>query len=259
MSHFPEKGLWQQCPHCQRHVHQLEWEPLQICPYCGYYLRLTAKQRIKQLTSADHFTSLPELNEKPAPFAFPGYQQKLAQAREKTGLSEALVAGKAQLNGNPFVLGVMDSHFMMGTLNVAVGARLRQAIETAKQLKLPLVLVIASGGARMQEGILSLLQMNTVLAAYDALNAAGLFTLNILTDPTMGGVSASFAFAADIVLAEAGATIGFAGKRVIEATSHETLPADFQTADSLYQQGQLDAVVQRPDLAAVVSQLLRLH
>lgn len=259
MSHFPKKGLWQQCPRCHRHVHRLEWGQLRICPYCGYYLRLTAKQRIQQLTTGNDFIRLPKLAEHTVPFTFPGYQQKLAQAREKTGLKEAFVAGQAQLAGATFILGVMDSHFMMGTLNTVVGARLRQAIEIARQRKLPLILVIASGGARMQEGILSLLQMNTVLAAYDALNAAGLFTLNILTDPTMGGVSASFAFAADIVLAEAGATIGFAGKRVIEATSHEVLPTDFQTADSLYQQGQLDAVVQRSNLTAVVSQLLRLH
>ncbi|MFD1318318.1 acetyl-CoA carboxylase carboxyltransferase subunit beta [Loigolactobacillus zhaoyuanensis] len=256
MSHLPVTGIWRQCPHCQRNVHQLEWGKLQICPHCGYYLRLTASQRIQQLSES--FQSLPEITAAP-PFAFPGYQAKLAQAQQQTGATEAFNAGVATLNGQSFMLGVMDSHFMMGTLNTIVGARLRQAISAAQTQRLPLVLVIASGGARMQEGILSLLQMNTVLAAFDDLNAAGNFTLNILTDPTMGGVSASFAFAADTVIAEAGATIGFAGKRVIQGTSREPLPPDFQSAASLYQQGQLDAVVKRTDLAAVVVQLLRLH
>lgn len=256
MSHLPVAGTWRQCPQCQRHVHQLEWGQLQICPHCGYYLRLTAAQRIQQLTET--FQPLPEINAA-TPFAFPGYQEKLAKAQQKTGTTEAFTAGIATLNQQHFLLGVMDSHFMMGTLNTIVGARLRQAITAAQTQRLPLVLVIASGGARMQEGILSLLQMNTVLAAYDALNAAGNFTLNILTDPTMGGVSASFAFAADTVIAETGATIGFAGKRVIEETSREPLPPDFQSAASLYAHGQLDAVVARPDLAATVTQLLQLH
>ncbi len=256
MSHLPAVGTWRQCPKCQRNVHRLEWGSLQICPHCGYYLRLTATQRLQQL--ATDFQPLPEITAA-APFAFPGYQAKLAQAQQQTGATEALIAGVATLQQQRFMLGVMDSHFMMGTLNTIVGARLRQVIAAAKTQQLPLVLVIASGGARMQEGILSLLQMNTVLAAYDDLNAAGNYTLNILTDPTMGGVSASFAFAADTVIAEAGATIGFAGKRVIQKTSREPLPPAFQSAASLYQQGQLDAVVARTDLAAVVGQLLRLH
>ncbi|MFD0898577.1 acetyl-CoA carboxylase carboxyltransferase subunit beta [Loigolactobacillus binensis] len=256
MSHLPANGIWQQCPKCRRNVHRLEWGNLQICPHCGHYLRLSATRRIQQLS--EKFQPLPELTAAP-PFAFPGYQKKLAQAQQQTGASEAFTAGTATLSDQAFVLGVMDSHFMMGTLNTIVGARLRQAITAAQQQQLPLVLVIASGGARMQEGILSLLQMNTVLAAYDALNAAGNFTLNILTDPTMGGVTASFAFAADAVIAEAGATIGFAGRRVIEETSREPLPPDFQKAASLFEHGQLDAVVARPDLAATLTQLLRLH
>ncbi|ANK59068.1 acetyl-CoA carboxylase carboxyltransferase subunit beta [Loigolactobacillus backii] len=258
MSHLPKTNLWQTCSACKRHVHQGQWGKFNVCPYCGHYQRLNAKQRLTLLTDTKSFTALPPVNIKQQRH-FPGYTVKLQAAQEKTGEVEAFLAGTAMIKQQKVVIGVMDSQFMMGTLNTVVGAGIRQAIRTALNQRLPLILVIASGGARMQEGILSLLQMNTILAELTKLNEAGILTISVLTDPTMGGVTASFALESDFVFAEQGATIGFAGKRVIQQTNSAALPTDFQTAERLYRQGFLDAVIKRENLRTYLGCLLMIQ
>ena len=190
---------------------------------------------------------------------FPNYKEKLAMAQAKTGLDEAIVIGRATINGYSVVLGVMDSYFMMGTLNTGLGQRLRYAMQQARANRLPFILFTASGGARMQEGIYALLQMNSLLYEYQKLNAAGILTINVLTDPTMGGTSASIAFKSDYVFGEAGATIGFVGRRVIEQALREPLPSDFQKAHHLLTQGLIDDVINRDKLKDKLTQVLKVH
>ena len=256
MSHYPNPGTWQACPQCGRHVHQRQWGSYQQCPYCHYWQRLTAPQRLQQLVDEGTFQPL-TMPERPLnQLAFPGYTEKLKRAQRQTGLSEAVVCGTAMIEQQPCVLAVMDSHFMMGTLNTAVTRRLLHASEQACTQHLPLIIVTASGGARMQEGIYALVGMNLILAALARLAAAHLPLITVLTDPTMGGVSASFAFKGDLIIAEAGAKIGFAGARVIQQTLPVKLPADFQTADQLLANGMVDAVVERPQLRLSLGQAL---
>ncbi|BBM21102.1 acetyl-CoA carboxyl transferase [Lactobacillus pentosus] len=256
MSHYPSPGTWSACPNCGRHVHQRQWGTDQQCPYCHYWRRLTATQRIQQLTDAETFQPF-EMPERTVDrLAFPDYPAKLQHAEQETGLSEAIICGTAQIAQQSCVLAVMDSHFMMGTLNTAVTRRLLYASEQARARQLPLVIVTASGGARMQEGIYALVGMNLILAELARLAQDQLPLITVLTDPTMGGVSASFAFEGDLVLAEAGAKIGFAGARVIQQTTPADLPADFQTADQLFENGMLDAVVERPHLKAYLGRTL---
>jgi acetyl-CoA carboxylase carboxyl transferase subunit beta len=256
MSHYPKKGVWTTCPACGRHVHTGQWGPWQQCPYCQHWRRLTAVQRIQQLVDPDSFQALATPERPQNQLGFPGYTKKLAQAATTSGLTEAVVTGTATIATWPVMLIVMDSHFMMGTLNTAVTRRMITALDQAQAQRLPVILVTASGGARMQEGLYALVGMNLVLAAVERLATAQLPLITVLTDPTMGGVSASFAFKGDMILAEAGAKIGFAGPRVIQQTMPVTLPTDFQTAASLYQQGAVDAVVARPDLRAKLTTLL---
>ncbi|QGG61599.1 acetyl-CoA carboxylase carboxyltransferase subunit beta [Loigolactobacillus bifermentans] len=258
MGHMPAAGTWQACPQCGEHHHRLEWAPWQICPSCGYYQRLTAQQRLTQLVDQGTFQPLPDLAMTAATTGFPDYAAKLATAQTKTGLAEAIVVGQAAIDQQVCVIGIMDSHFMMGSLNQVVGQKICQLFEVGSQRQLPVVLVTASGGARMQEGLAALTQMSLTLAAKSAFDAQGGFSINVLTDPTMGGVTASFALQADILLAEPAATIGFAGRRVIEQTDQVQLPADFQSAEQLLTRGMLDAVVPRAQLKAQLAQLLRL-
>jgi acetyl-CoA carboxylase carboxyl transferase subunit beta len=258
MGQMPAAGTWQACPQCGQHHHRLEWAPWQICPSCGYYQRLTAQQRLNQLVDEATFQPLPTLDITAATTGFPDYAAKLEKAQTKTGLTEAIVVGQAEIDQQACVIGIMDSHFMMGSLNQVVGQKICQLFEVGGQRQLPVVLVTASGGARMQEGLAALTQMSLTLAAKADFDAQGGFSINVLTDPTMGGVTASFALQADILLAEPAATIGFAGRRVIEQTNQVQLPADFQSAEQLLARGMLDAVVPRPALKAQLSQLLHL-
>jgi len=220
---------------------------------------LSAAVRIQQLVDQDSFHPLPQPERPKNQLAFPDYTAKLTRATTSSGLTEAVVTGTATIATWPVVLIVMDSHFMMGTLNTAVTRRIIAAITVAQQQQRPVVLVTASGGARMQEGLYALVGMNLILAAVERLAATDLPLITVLTDPTMGGVSASFAFKGDVILAEAGAKIGFAGPRVIQQTMPVDLPADFQTAASLYTHGAVDAVIERPALRAKLATILEAY
>lgn len=256
MSHYPASGTWQACPKCGRHVHQRQWGTYQQCPYCHYWQRLTTAQRLEQLVDEGAFQPL-TMTERPVnQLGFPDYTNKLRRAQRQTGLNEAVVCGTALIEQQPCILAVMDSHFMMGTLNTAVTRRLLHASEQARAQRLPLIIVTASGGARMQEGVYALVGMNLILAELARLALTPLPLITVLTDPTMGGVSASFAFKGDLIIAEAGAKIGFAGARVIQQTLPVKSPADFQTADQLFKNGMVDAVVERPQLRSTLGQAL---
>lgn len=234
-------------------------EHLSVCPGCGYHWPLGGYYRLSTILDPGTFR---ELNEKlPAadPLSFPGYPEKLSEAKRKTGLSEALVTATGAILGHRCVVGVLDSRFLMGSMSAAVGEKLTLAVEHAIKTRLPLILFSASGGARMQEGILSLMQMAKTSAALAKLSEKGLLYISVLTDPTTGGVTASFASLGDVILAEPGALIGFAGPRVIEQTIGETLPDGFQRAEFMMEHGFVDAVVPRSQMRDTLGQLLLLH
>jgi acetyl-CoA carboxylase carboxyl transferase subunit beta len=219
---------------------------------------LTADERLTLLLDEGSFQPLPPVRPRNQ-LKIPGYTEKLVQSHETSGLVEAIVTGQGTIQGLKTMIGVMDSHFMMGTLNTAVGAQIRRLYLEAAHLALPVILVIASGGARMQEGLFSLFQMNTILAAKRVFDQQRQVAISVLTDPTMGGVSASFAFENDIVIAEKQAQIGFAGRRVIQATSQEQLPPHFQQASDLLAHGLIDDQVSREGLQDYLATVLRLH
>lgn len=259
MSHMPEKNSWQVCQHCGKHVHDLQWAPDFRCPFCGVLQRLTADQRLKITVDAGSWQKI-DLKFQTTNFLnFPGYSEKLKRAKTTTDDEEAIKIGIANIGGFPVAMGVMDSHFMMGTLNATVGSAIKQIMQIAIEQQLPLIFFVASGGARMQEGIFSLLQMNTILNQWPDLETTKHVVINVLTDPTMGGVSASFGFKADYVLAEDHAQIGFAGKRVIGQTTHEKPAENFQTAEDLLTHGLVDQVVARENMRTKLITLLRLH
>lgn len=248
------------CPGCGKECERrLVVEGMYVCPKCGHHFPISAYNRFK--TVLDH-GSLREINEKLTaadPLHFPGYREKLQNAQKKTGLTEAAVTAVGTIGGHKCVVGVMDSRFMMGSMSSAVGEKIALAIEYAANKKLPLILFCASGGARMQEGILSLMQMAKTSAALARFSEKGLLYISVLTDPTTGGVTASFASLGDIILAEPGALIGFAGPRVIRQTIGETLPEGFQRAEFLEEHGFVDAVVPRTKMRETLIRLLRLH
>jgi acetyl-CoA carboxylase carboxyl transferase alpha subunit/acetyl-CoA carboxylase carboxyl transferase beta subunit len=232
---------------------------LDVCPECGANVRLGAPERLRQLVDESSFTALPDRPVDADPLGFVDvlpYPHRLAAARAGTGLTEAVVCGTATVGGHPVALAVMDFRFLGGSLGCAVGELITLAAERALTDRIPLVLVTASGGARMQEGALSLMQMATVSQAIAGLREAGLLTVSVLTDPTYGGVAASFATNTDVVLAESGARMGFAGPRVIRQVTGQTLPEGFQTADFLLRHGQIDMVVQRHALRGRLVALL---
>ena len=248
------------CPRCYKESPRAEVEThLFVCPHCGYHWPLSAAQRLRMTMDED---GLKELNAHLAsadPLDFPGYQEKLRAARQKTGLAEAVVTATGAIRGVRCVVCVLDSRFMMGSMSAAVGEKITLAIEYAQRKGLPLVIFSASGGARMQEGILSLMQMAKTSAALAGLAQKRLLFISVLTDPTTGGVTASFASLGDVILAEPGALIGFAGPRVIEQTIGQTLPADFQRAEFQMKHGFVDAVVPRDQLRDALYELLMLH
>ena len=248
------------CPKCsQESERKTVAQGLSVCPKCGYHFPIGAYYRLSTILDPGSFR---ELNEKyPAadPLAFPGYRAKLSAAQRKTGLTEAAVTATGTIGGRKCVVGVLDSRFLMGSMSAAVGEKITLAIEYATKNKLPLILFAASGGARMQEGILSLMQMAKTSAALARFYEKGLLYISVLTDPTTGGVTASFASLGDIILAEPGALIGFAGPRVIQQTIGETLPEGFQRAEYQESHGFVDAVVPREKMRDTLSQLLRLH
>ena len=248
------------CPKCLRDVPIAQKEEnLSVCPHCGYHWPISARRRLEILMDAGRYRELDTDLCAADLLHFPGYPEKLARARETTGMNEAVLTATGRIRGHRCVVGVLDGRFMMGSMGAAVGEKLTLAIEHAQHNRLPLILVSASGGARMQEGILSLMQMAKTSAALRRFSEKGLLYIAVLTDPTTGGVTASFASLGDVILAEPGALIGFAGPRVIEQTIGEKLPEDFQRAEFMMEHGFVDAVVARGDLRDALGELLLLH
>lgn len=255
-----EEQAWSRCAGCASLLYRKRLRRnLDVCPECGEHARLSAPERLRQLVDPGSLRSLPDLLPEADPIDFVDvlpYPHRLTAARASTGLAEAVVCGTATIGGHPAALAVMDFRFLGGSLGCAVGELITRAAERALDDRTPLILVTASGGARMQEGALSLMQMATVSQAIAALREAGLLTVSVLTDPTYGGVAASFATNTDLVLAESGARMGFAGPRVIRQVTGRALPEGFQTADFLLRHGQVDMVVQRRSLRGRLVALL---
>ncbi|MEZ7602354.1 acetyl-CoA carboxylase, carboxyltransferase subunit beta [Streptococcus sp. 27098_8_91] len=251
--------LFSQCPGCKYTIYQKDLGSERICPHCGYTFRISAQERLALTIDMGTFLEMFKGIETQDPLNFPDYRKKLTLMREKTGLDEAVVTGTALIKGEKVVLGIMDSNFIMASMGTVVGEKITRLFEFATDEKLPVVLFTASGGARMQEGIMSLMQMAKISAAVKRHSNAGLFYLTILTDPTTGGVTASFAMEGDIILAEPQSLVGFAGRRVIENTVREDLPEDFQKAEFLLEHGFVDAIVKRRELPDMIARLVRLH
>lgn len=252
-------GMFEKCPNCKQSVYVRSMGQERICPHCHYALRIRAQERLALTVDQNSFEEWDESVRGNNPLAFPGYEEKIAKVQISSGLREAVVTGKALFNGTESAVGIMDSHFIMGSMGQAVGEKITRLFERATKENLPVVLFTASGGARMQEGIFSLMQMAKTSAAIKRHSDKGLFYLTVLTDPTTGGVTASFAMLGDIILAEPGALVGFAGKRVIEQTIKASLPDDFQLAETVLKNGFIDQIVERSEMRTVIGQLLALH
>ncbi|MGO0121913.1 acetyl-CoA carboxylase, carboxyltransferase subunit beta [Desulfothermobacter acidiphilus] len=254
---LPE-GLWIKCPQCGEILYHKDMaKNLKVCQKCGYHFRLTAAERLHFTLDENSFQELEQDLVADNPLNFPGYAEKLALARQTTGLTEAMVIGLGAVGGHELVVGVLDARFIMGSMGAAVGEKLVRATELAVERRLPLLVFVASGGARMQEGVISLMQMAKTAAALERLGRAGIPYISVLTDPTTGGVAASFGMLGDVILAEPGALIGFTGPRVIEQTIRQKLPDGFQRAEFLLEHGMLDMVVHRKQMRCTLNRLLR--
>jgi acetyl-CoA carboxylase carboxyl transferase subunit beta len=255
-------AIWAVCAGCKAYIARAEWDAAQrVCPRCNYHDRLTCRERIDLLTDAGTFAELNAQITFGDPLRFVDasgpYAAKAKATAAKTGIGEAVVAGTARTDGIPVVLAVMDFRFLGGSLGSGTGDRILLAAEAALAARLPYIVVSASGGARMHEGIVSLMQMARTCAAIARLQEAGLPYISILTDPTTGGVSASYAMVGDINIAEPKALIGFAGRRVIEQTIKQKLPDDFQTAEYLLEHGFIDHIVERRAMKAFLANVLK--
>ncbi|MCL1989827.1 MAG: acetyl-CoA carboxylase carboxyltransferase subunit alpha [Defluviitaleaceae bacterium] len=254
-SNVPE-GLYKKCQKCGELIlnDDLACHSF-VCPHCNYHFRITAKERINLVADAGSFREMFWNFKTNDPLNMPDYKEKLAVLSKRTDSNEAVLTGICKISGHPFAIAVMDSHFLMGSMGCVVGERITRLCEYATEKKLPLVIVTTSGGARMQEGILSLMQMAKTVAAIKKHSDAGLLYLSVLTDPTMGGVSASFAMMADVIIAEPNALIGFAGPRVIKQTIKQELPKGFQTSEFLLKRGLIDMVVSRSHLKETLARI----
>lgn len=251
----PEKS----CPNCHKSIPLSRlWANDMVCT-CGYHFRMKARQRIRMIADKDHFHELYSDMRAGNPLNFPGYTDKIETVRAASGEKEAVLCGTAEIGGQSCCVFVMESYFMMGSMGSVVGEKITALFEYAAEHRLPVVGFTVSGGARMQEGLLSLMQMAKTSAAVKRHSDAGLLYIAILTDPTTGGVTASFAMEADIILAEPGATIGFAGARVIEQTTKKSLPKKFQKAEFVLEHGFIDGIVVRGNQKKLLSELLKLH
>jgi len=252
--------LFVKCPSCKKSVYKKDvranWR---TCPNCGHLFRLSAKKRIELVCDEGTWRPLNTKIIQKNPLEFPEYDEKLKKAEEVSGLKEAVICGTAKINGNKAMVCIMEPKFMMASMGSVVGELLTVAIEQATELSLPIIIYTASGGARMQEGIISLMQMAKVSGALAKHSEMGLLYITVITDPTTGGVTASFASIGDIILAEKGALIGFAGRRVIEQTIRQNLPEDFQTAEFLLKQGFVDKIVDRKEQKEIIAKLLEMH
>ena len=258
-----DPNLWTKCVHCDA---QLLKEDLvkndMVCPVCDYHFRINARTRIKQLFDENSFEELFTEIKPDDPLEFidtESYKDRLAKAHEKTGLNDAVITGVAEIEGNKVAVAVMDFDFMGGSMGSVVGEKVTRIMEKALELKLPMLAITSSGGARMQESALSLMQMAKTSCAAGKLDEAGLLYINLLTEPTFGGITASFGTLGDIIIAEQGARIGFAGRRVIEQTIRQKLPDDFQTAEYLLKFGQVDIVSKRKNLRKTLANILDMH
>jgi acetyl-CoA carboxylase carboxyl transferase subunit beta len=256
-------GLWSKCPRCSLVMYRKDLlANASVCKGCGYHHRIDSEERLRLLVDPGTFEPLDTDLAPMDPLAFKdrrSYADRLRDAQQATGLKDAVVTGLCRLEGQPLALGVMDFRFMGGSMGSVVGEKLTRLTEEATARAVPLLVVCASGGARMQEGMLSLMQMAKISGALERHRRAGLLYLPLLTHPTTGGVTASFAMLGDLILAEPKALIGFAGRRVIEQTLREKLPEGFQTAEYLQDHGFVDLIVPRPELRATLANLLRLH
>ena len=254
------EGLLRKCNLCKKVIFAEDVEKgYYICPKCGGYYHMPALERIRMIADEGSFEEWDRELKPVNPMRYKGYLDKLRQQQEKTGLKEAVVTGKAKIDGTEAVFGVCDSRFLMASMGENVGEKIARAVERATKMRLPVILFAASGGARMQEGIVSLMQMAKTSAVLKRHSEAGLLYISVLTDPTTGGVTASFAMLGDIILAEPGALIGFAGPRVIEQTIGQKLPKGFQRSEFLLEHGFLDGIVERKRLRESLSQILKLH
>ncbi|MFM7367834.1 MAG: acetyl-CoA carboxylase, carboxyltransferase subunit beta [Sphaerospermopsis kisseleviana] len=256
-------GLWHKCAKCGVLAYAKDLKANQmVCAECGHHNRVDSDERIRQLIDANTWKPIDENLRPTDPLGFRDrkpYSDRIRETQEKVGLIDAVKTGLGQINGLPIALGVMDFRFMGGSMGSVVGEKLTRLIEQATQRRYPVVIVCTSGGARMQEGMLSLMQMAKISAALQRHQDARLLYIPVLTNPTTGGVTASFAILGDIIIAEPKATIGFAGRRVIEQTLREKLPEDFQTAEDLLKHGFVDEIVPRTQLKNTLAQLISLH
>ncbi|MDE6102824.1 MAG: acetyl-CoA carboxylase, carboxyltransferase subunit beta [Ruminococcus sp.] len=248
------------CPRCQSSVLLERYEELhRVCPNCNYHGRLSAKERIAITVDKNSFKELDADMVSGNPIDFPDYPEKQQELREKTGLKDSVVTGTATIKGSPAVVGIMDSHYMMASMGSVAGEKITRAFEYATENSLPVIMFTASGGARMQEGIVSLMQMAKTSGAVKLHSDNGGLYITVMTDPTTGGVTASFASLGDIIIAEPKVLIGFAGRRVIESTIKQKLPDDFQLAEFQHEKGFVDMIVERRKMRSTLSHLLKLH
>lgn len=253
-------GMWCKCSKCGKIIYKKDMiANYMSCIECNTNFRVNCRERINLTMDKDSFVELFKGIKSKNPLEYPGYEDKIEKLMDKTGIEEAVLTGGGKINGIKTIIAVMDSTFIMGSMGSVVGEKITRAIEYATKYSLPIIIFTASGGARMQEGIYSLMQMAKVSAALAKHNDAGLLYITVLTDPTTGGVTASFAMLGDIILSEPGALIGFAGKRVIEQTIKQELPKEFQTAEFLLEKGFIDKIVPRKEMKNTLGKLLELH
>lgn len=255
--------LWTKCVHCDAQLLKKDIEDNQmVCPVCEYHFRVNARTRIKQLFDEGSFEELFTEIKPTDPLGFvdtESYKDRLSAAQAKTGYDDAVITGLGSIDGHRVAVAIMDFDFMGGSMGSVVGEKVTRIFEKAMELRLPVLAVTSSGGARMQESALSLMQMAKTSCACARLDEAGLLYINLITDPTFGGVTASFGTLGDIIIAEQGARVGFAGRRVIEQTIRQRLPSDFQTAEYLMKYGQVDIVSPRKKLRETLSNILAMH
>ena len=252
------EGLFQKCSSCGKPVYNEDIiENYYICAYCGSYFRVRPRNRIAMVLDKGTFQEWDERMETSDPLNFPGYKKKLERQKSVTNMDEAVITGKGEIGGKEVVIAVMGADFMMGSMGEVVGEKITRAVERATEMRLPVIIFTCSGGARMQEGIISLMQMAKTSAALRKHDEAGLLYITVLTDPTTGGVTASFAMLGDVILAEPGALVGFAGPRVIEQTIGQKLPEGFQRSEFLLEHGFVDKIVERKNLRKVLNTIIR--
>jgi acetyl-CoA carboxylase carboxyl transferase subunit beta len=252
-------GMWIKCNTCKMIIYKKEVTKYKLCPNCGVHFRMTPAERIAITCDEGTFQEFDANMQPMNPMEYPDYEAIVEKAQKKAALKEGVVTGRCKIKGQDAVIAIMDSHFMMGSMGSVVGEKITRAVETATKERLPIIIFTTSGGARMQEGIISLMQMAKVSEALGRHDEAGLLYITVLTDPTTGGVTASFAMLGDIILSEPKALIGFAGQRVIQGTIHQKLPEGFQRAEFQLEHGFVDRIVHREELRDELGTILKLH